>query len=602
MNRLTLAGVRLLAAASLLFTGHSVPAQAAPASSGVCGVLASATWDTAGSPYVVCPAGATIPLAATITIDPGVTVEFSSGPGNKTLVVQGKLFANGSVTQTINFTSTTHTPGAWGGIYVIGTALNPAAASFNYANLNYGGIVTGSTSAELSADNAVLTVTNSLIANSGGDGIYVASTGRIDVHATSFVGNGERALELSQPTTDLLMTGLSASGNGTNGVYLSGNATWTGQHRVGNPGIPYVVEGPFGNNQGDVLTVEPGNTFLFTATGYLYVRGQFKALGTPSQPITFTGQTQTPGFWKGLFIDGGQHQAIAQLDYVTIEYGGNTLNGANIEVANGRLIVHHSIIRNSLHDGVRFASNWGGSILESQIIDNAGYGVRNGTPLKPVLATNNWWGDPLGPQSDVVACSTGAGSKVTAGVFFVPLLISPTATLQLPLSTAPILTVTPRRWFAPADGFTRIFFDITVRDGNGAPLPGRTVGLSSSIGVVAAGGVTDSNGHTLAYVTSSIAGDSDVSASLNVVPCEGYLAPEVKVTFTTPLSTVNLFPNAQAPYMDGDITVGPLPVVVGVPTTIGTKLTNPLTVPITVDVSFGYATAGIGLVFGPLGD
>ena len=87
------------------------------------------------------------------------------------------------------------------------------------------------------------------------------------------------------------------------------------------------------------------------------------------------------------------HQAVAQLDYVTIEYAGSDINGANIEVANGRLIVHHSIIRNSLTDGVRFDSNWGGSILESQIVSNTLYGVRNLTPTRAVLATNNWWGD-----------------------------------------------------------------------------------------------------------------------------------------------------------------------------------------------------------------
>src|SRR5204863_4267140 len=141
------------------------------------------------------------------------------------------------------------------------------------------------------------------------------------------------------------------------------------------------------------LTVDPGGTFKFTPTGYLYIRGRLTANGTPSEPILFTGLTQSPGSWQGLVINGGQHQAIAQLDYVTLEYGGS--GGANIDVQNGRLIVHHSIIRQSSTDGVRFANNWGGSILESQIVGNADYGVRNGTPLKPVLATNNWWGDPL---------------------------------------------------------------------------------------------------------------------------------------------------------------------------------------------------------------
>jgi hypothetical protein len=74
------------------------------------------------------------------------------------------------------------------------------------------------------------------------------------------------------------------------------------------------------------------------------------------------------------------------------------------------------------------------------------------------------------------------------------------------------------------------------------------------------------------------------------------------VTFTPINPNLDLLPNAPASYFDGDITVKPQPVVVGVTETIAVKLTNPMTVPITVDVSFGFAQSGIGLVFGPIKD
>ena len=60
--------------------------------------------------------------------------------------------------------------------------------------------------------------------------------------------------------------------------------------------------------------------------------------------------------------------------------------------------------------------------MESQIVNNTLYGVRNFTPTKAVLATNNWWGDAGGPQSDVVGCSSGLGDPVTSGVLFKPFL------------------------------------------------------------------------------------------------------------------------------------------------------------------------------------
>jgi hypothetical protein len=254
-------------------------------------------------------------------------------------------------------------------------------------------------------------------------------------------------------------------------------------------------------------------------------------------------------------------------------------------------------------DGVRFDNNWGGSILESQIISNTLYGVRNLTPTRAVLATNSWWGDPNGPKSDLAQCSTGNGDEVTTGVLFRPVLTDSLMISAFPLSDAPILTLTPRRWFAPANGITKIYFDITLRDGNGAPMPGRTVRLITSRGAVTDGGVTDVKGKTLAYLTSGSTGDADVTAELDAVSaCEGAMSPETKVTFTTPIDVTDLLPNAPASYFDGDIKVDPLPVISGITTTVSTKLTNPLTQSITVDISFSYAQAGVGLVFGPIID
>ena len=90
--------------------------------------------------------------------------------------------------------------------------------------------------------------------------------------------------------------------------------------------------------------------------------------------------------------------------------------------------------------------------------------------------------------------------------------------------------------------------------------------------------------------------------SSQYLACEGALSPETKVTFTTPVNVTDLLPNAPASYFDGDIEISPLPVITGISTTMTVKLTNPLTQSITVDVSFGFAQAGIGLVFGPIKD
>jgi hypothetical protein len=354
-----------------------------------------------------------------------------------------------------------------------------------------------------------------------------------------------------------------------------------------------------GNSPGDVLTIDPGSELRFGTNSYFNIGGELKSQGTADAPILMTGQTQTSGSWRGIYANGGTHMAAVQLDYTTIEYAGSEL--ADIELQFGLLIAHHSIIRNSSKDGIRFDNNFSGSILNSQIYGNAGYGIRSFQTNVSVLATNNWWGDAGGPQSDVVQCTSGLGDHVTAGVLFVPVLTSADSSVTVPLSNAPSLTLTPRRWFAPADGTTRVNFDITLRDGNGFPLPGRTVKLSSTLGNVVDGGVTDAFGKTLAYLTSSTPGDASVSARLDgLTACEGALSPSSTVTFTPPVAEIDLMPNTASPYQDGDITVSPLPVLTGVTTTITARLTNPLTSTVTVDVEFDFAQAGIGLAFGPI--
>jgi hypothetical protein len=335
------------------------------------------------------------------------------------------------------------------------------------------------------------------------------------------------------------------------------------------------------------------------------ISGQLIAIGTPSQPITLTGVTKSPGAWRGLYVFGNGGSAVAQLDYVTIEYGGSDVNGANIEVSDGQLLTHHTIIRNSVGDGVKFDFNAGGAMLEGQIVSNTDYGVRNLQPVNPVLASNNWWGDANGPQADTPGCSTGSGNPVSTGVLFRPVLTATNATVPFPLSNSPSISLTPQRWFAPADGLTQVYFDITLVDGNGMPLAGRTVRLSTTSGMVVDGGVTDLNGKTLAYLTATSPGDVMVTARLDpnaANSCEAALAPTATVTFTPPVNVTELFPNSPAPYLSNDLSVTPLPVIAGVTTTVQAQLTNPLTASITVDVSFEYAQAGVGLAFGSISD
>ena len=87
---------RLLLALTLLLTVGQLSTRAAPLVTNVCGTInTNTTWSLINSPYDVCIGGVTIGPAATLTIEPGVTVQFEN-LGNNQLTVNGALNAIGT--------------------------------------------------------------------------------------------------------------------------------------------------------------------------------------------------------------------------------------------------------------------------------------------------------------------------------------------------------------------------------------------------------------------------------------------------------------------------------------------------------------------------
>jgi hypothetical protein len=584
---------------AVLYTAH-----ASTTTTPVCGTITTTTtWTVAGSPYILCASPAVnVSQGVTLTIQPGVIVQ-SAGP-NGGLSVNGTLIATGTPTQAITFTRQFTTTSQWLGIQLNGSATASNRSVLDYVSIDHAGLGSGHGAIELRYTDAI--IKHTLVRDGNGHGIYVDTHGLANISDVSLQNNNGYAIWFNDGTVNPTFSRLSAAGNTSgNVVALNGFTTLSGSHVWEFTGLPYLVLRGVGVAAGSSLEIEPGVQVQFEANQVLQVFGQLIAAGTPDRPITFTGVVPTPGYWHGLEIDGAPAlPGVAQIDYATIEYGGfGAATNADISVNYGQVSVKHSLIQHSLHDGIYIGGNTlGDSIFASQIIDNAGYGILNTVPARPIMATNNWWGDPNGPSSDA-GCGTGTGSHVSTGVIFRPVLTATNAILPVvPLSDATIVTLTPERWFAPADGSTRVYLDLALRDGNGNPIPNRTINVVSSLGTVVNTGVTDPNGRTLAYLTSPTVGDANVYANLQTADnCEDATSPVSKITFTAPVSGTDLMPDSQAPYVNADLEISPEPVVRGVVTTISATLKNASTAPITVDVDFNFAQASIGLAFGPLG-
>lgn len=106
------------------------------------------------------------------------------------------------------------------------------------------------------------------------------------------------------------------------GCAVSGGRRWD----LGDAGIPIRVTYHIEVTANGLLSILPGTTLLFDKTQYstptyLIVQDQaaLYALGTATQPIVFTGATQTPGWWSGIEAN---NESELILNHCEIGFGG----------------------------------------------------------------------------------------------------------------------------------------------------------------------------------------------------------------------------------------------------------------------------------------
>ncbi len=149
----------------------------------------SGTWTFAGSPYLI-QGAIMIPNGSTLTIQPGVTVNFQ---GAYKLHVQGRLLAIGTVADTITFTATDTTIG-WRGIRYDNTPATNDTSKFIYCKLQYGKATAASPYDNGGAfyfnNSSKVIITNCRIsncmANTSGGGIYCTGSSPIITHNTIY--------------------------------------------------------------------------------------------------------------------------------------------------------------------------------------------------------------------------------------------------------------------------------------------------------------------------------------------------------------------------------------------------------------------------------
>ncbi len=391
----------------------------------VCGQLSGhRLW---AEPVYTITCDVTIPTGASLTIQPGTSIQFAAG-GAYALSVEGQLVAVGSAEAPILFRSAAPTPAAgdWESIIVQPNAL----LDLDDVIVEHGGhgdvaqiqVLEGAAELDrvviqhglngLYAENTSLIVRASRISDHAGYGLRLLGTAGHSLQPTlqdnEFSRNGSYPVHLILEGGGL-GSGRIADNRGVdnslfNGIFLQGSLDQDSQLDVNHATLPYVTSG-LTVTAGATLTLEPGVTFKFVnppdgygggpagptrGRGRLTVEGTVSGIGKITEPIVFTSfwddhvaydtnqdaaaTLPQAGDWEGLFIAPGGEVVI---HFGRLRYAGWLGDGYAL-LNDGELEVNNFAVLYSAGHGVGGEGSF--DLKNSTISANAGDGLRVAGP------------------------------------------------------------------------------------------------------------------------------------------------------------------------------------------------------------------------------
>jgi len=317
----------------------------------------------------------TVPSMVTLTLEPGVTL--MGGSIDAEFLVEGHLEALGTPTQPITFTSAVNTgSNQWPGL-----AFDGGSGQLRHATIRYAGRRNRVTDALVGPyDHSNLAVRNGMlrleqvtvcdIATGDYDYGLIAADSHLILSDTLFtgIGNGQSRdipLRLQGADTVLEMSGCTFTDNTNNRVLLDQGAMMGHDATLATQAIMdgYEFRQDFTVPPTVTLTVEPGVAVMGASNVELLVEGHLDALGTETQPITFTSAANSGASqWAGVVFDGSKGAGTGYLKHATVRYGGhgNSVlsesgdyhSGSNVtvdDVRAGEVRLEHVRLREAFH-------------------------------------------------------------------------------------------------------------------------------------------------------------------------------------------------------------------------------------------------------------
>ena len=345
----------------------------------------SATWPAVDVPYRFLGNTFIEDPDATVTIEAGSTLEFTTSAGLR--LNAGTLRAEGTSDAPILLTSASRNPDDW---YGVGISSNSNDNSFAFVTLENAGRRTTPINdfnyAGLFIDaNSAIAITDSTIRTTGSDGrgIYVedASARLLSFERNEFDGNTGPPIRLFANQLDSIGTG---NVFGTNAPFGSRYievrpTTVTTDQTWQNLDIPYRFFGnTFVNDPAATVTIDPGTTLQFDNAGIRVDAGVLRAIGTANERITFTSPAGNKGDWLGVAIISGNTE--------------NAIRYATFENTGGRSTPLNDFTRTSL----LVATSGRVAVTDSEFNRSTGWGIY----LDGTAVVTDQAGDPIDPETE----------------------------------------------------------------------------------------------------------------------------------------------------------------------------------------------------------
>ena len=318
-------------------------------------------------------------VSGNIQIEPGVVIEFEKDTG---LTQSDKnttsIFAKGTADKPIIFRGVEKVKGFWRGIVFYS---NSTKNELDYVRIEDAGGEPHSNKGEKSAillnGGGHLKLSNSVISNSNSYGLMTTSNflSVLEIKNTKF-NNNNASLIIEADHIDALHHTNDYAGNTDDFVYIKSTpirkpTVW----RKNN--VPYrVVEDVSRSFSLEApLIVEPGVVVEFEKDIFLLVdshKGSVKMIGTPADPIIFTGIDKTLGGWPGFIFDS--KNASNEIAFMEFHFSGKQINNADLHPGTIRLgweavlNIHDVTFKNILNCAIVVRTP-GGLIMNNITID-----------------------------------------------------------------------------------------------------------------------------------------------------------------------------------------------------------------------------------------